>query len=188
MLEGKTAAIKDRLAEMAQTPEDDLASRIGSYEQATGYEAYLDTDVPAIREKLEQIQEHEDTMTVLVVEPMREAYIKELPPGLSVMQQEVGGLIAAAYPFDALKKALFHILDHICNQFLRRRNFSLAGYPFPFFLDRGVLAAQSNQHGLFHFLSHFLNRNPLSHSYFLYCLFRIYLFHRHFPFHFIDIQ
>ena len=100
LLEGKTAAIKDRLAEMAQTPEDDLVSRIGSYEQTTGYEVYLDTDIPAIREKLEKTQEHEDTMTVLVVEPMKEPYIKELPPGLSAMQQEVGGLIAAAYPFD----------------------------------------------------------------------------------------
>jgi Antirestriction protein (ArdA). len=61
LLEGKTAAIKDRLAEMAQMPEDELSSRIGSYEQATGYEAYLDTDVPAIREKLEQAQEIEET-------------------------------------------------------------------------------------------------------------------------------
>lgn len=59
LLEGKTAAIKDRLAEMAQTPEDELVSRIGGYEQATGYEAYLDTDVPAVREKLERAQELE---------------------------------------------------------------------------------------------------------------------------------
>jgi antirestriction protein len=99
LLEGKTAAIKDRLAEMAQTPEDELVSRIGSYEQATGYEAHLDTDVPAIREKLEQAQEPEK-MTVLVVEPMKEPYIKEIALGLSAMQAEVDGLIAAAYPFD----------------------------------------------------------------------------------------
>lgn len=59
LLEGKTAAIKDRLAEMAQTVEDELPSRIGSYEQATGYEAYLDKDVAAVREKLEQAQEPE---------------------------------------------------------------------------------------------------------------------------------
>ena len=59
LLEGKTAAIKDRLAEMAQTPEDELPSRIGSYEQATGYEAYLDKDVASVREKLEQTQEPE---------------------------------------------------------------------------------------------------------------------------------
>ncbi len=99
LLEGKTAAIKDRLAEMEQTPEDELVSRIGSYEQATGYEAYLDTDVAAIREKLEQAQEPEK-MTVLVVEPMKEPYIKEIDPGLSAMQAEVDGLISAAYPFD----------------------------------------------------------------------------------------
>lgn len=100
LLEGKTAAIKDRLAEMAQLPEDELVSRIGAYEQATGYEAYLDTDVPAIREKLEQAQEQEDTMTVLVVEPMKEPYIKELSPGLAAMQAEVDGLISTAYPYD----------------------------------------------------------------------------------------
>jgi len=100
LLEGKTAAIKDRLAEMAQTTEDELVSRIGGYEQVTGYEAYLDTDVAAIREKLERAQEHEDTMTVLVVEPMKEPYIKEIGTDLSAMQAEVGGLIAAAYPYN----------------------------------------------------------------------------------------
>lgn len=59
LMEGKTAALKDRLAEMKQLPDDELFSRIGSYEQVTGYEAHLDTDVPAIREKLEQAQEVE---------------------------------------------------------------------------------------------------------------------------------
>lgn len=100
LLEGKTATIKDRLSEMAQTAEDELSSRIGSYEQATGYQAYLDTDVAAVRDKLEQAQDHKDTMTVLVVEPLKEPYLKEISPGLSAMQQEVNGLIAAAYPFD----------------------------------------------------------------------------------------
>lgn len=100
LLEGKTAAIKDRLAEMAQIPEDELLSRIGSYEEFTGYEAGLDMDVAAVREKLEQVQNHKDTMTVLVVEPLKEPYLKELPPGLSALQQEVKGLIGAAYPFD----------------------------------------------------------------------------------------
>lgn len=100
LLEGKTVAIKDRLAEMVQTPEDELPSRIGSYEQATGYEAYLDTDVAAVREKLEQAQGHKNTMTVLVVEPLKEPYLKEISSGLSAMQEEINGLIAAAYPFD----------------------------------------------------------------------------------------
>jgi len=55
-------------------------------------------------EKLDMVQEdgtgHEDTMTVLVVEPLKEPYLKELPPGLSAMQKEVDGMIAAAYPFE----------------------------------------------------------------------------------------
>lgn len=59
LMEGKTAAIKDRLTEMAQLPDDEFPSRIGSYEQDTGYEAHLDTDVPAIRDKLEKAQEAE---------------------------------------------------------------------------------------------------------------------------------
>lgn len=41
----------------------------------------------------------EETMTVLVVEPLKEPYIKEISTGLSAMQAEVGGMIAATYPF-----------------------------------------------------------------------------------------
>jgi len=89
-----------QLEPIAQTAEDELSSRIGSYEQATGYEAYLDTDVAAVRDKLEQAQDRKDTITVLVVEPLKEPYLKEISPGLSAMQEEVNGLIAAAYPFD----------------------------------------------------------------------------------------
>ena len=38
--------------------------------------------------------------TVLVVEPMKEPYVKEIAPGLHALQAEVGGDIAASYPFD----------------------------------------------------------------------------------------
>lgn len=38
-------------------------------------------------------------MTVLVVEPMKEPYVKEFSPGLHALQGEVGGDIAAVYPF-----------------------------------------------------------------------------------------
>lgn len=38
-------------------------------------------------------------MTVLVVEPMKEPYVKEIAPGLHSLQAEVGGDIATAYPF-----------------------------------------------------------------------------------------
>ena len=41
-----------------------------------------------------------EKMTVLVVEPMKEPYVKEIAPGLHALQAEVGGDIAASYPFD----------------------------------------------------------------------------------------
>lgn len=53
LLDGKTRALKERLAELAQGPDDALSSRIAEYEAATGYEEYLDIDTAAIREALE---------------------------------------------------------------------------------------------------------------------------------------
>lgn len=49
----------------------------------------------------EEAQEHTapEKMTVLVVEPMKEPYVKEIDPGLHSLQAEVGGDIATAYPF-----------------------------------------------------------------------------------------
>ncbi len=41
-----------------------------------------------------------EKMTVLVVEPMKEPYAKEIAPRLHALQAEVGGDIAASYPFD----------------------------------------------------------------------------------------
>ena len=48
-----------------------------------------------------EAQEHAATekMTVLVVESMKEPYVKEIDPDLHAMQAEVGGDIGAAYPF-----------------------------------------------------------------------------------------
>ena len=48
-----------------------------------------------------EAQEHAapGKMTVLVVEPMKEPYVKEIDPGLHSLQAEVGGDIGAAYPF-----------------------------------------------------------------------------------------
>ena len=46
---------------------------------------------------------HEHTapekLTVLVVEPMKEPYVKQIDPDLHALQAEVGGDIAASYPF-----------------------------------------------------------------------------------------
>ena len=41
-----------------------------------------------------------EKLTVLVVEPMKEPYVKKIDPGLHALQAEVGGDIAASYPFD----------------------------------------------------------------------------------------
>ena len=41
-----------------------------------------------------------DTMKVLVVEPEKEPYAKEINSGLSSLQKEVGGYIEAVYPFE----------------------------------------------------------------------------------------
>ena len=48
-----------------------------------------------------EAQEHAapEKMTILVVEPMKEPYVKEIDPGLHSLQAEVGGDIGAAYPF-----------------------------------------------------------------------------------------
>lgn len=44
--------------------------------------------------------EEKSTMTVLVVEPMKEPYVKEINTGLKSLQHEVGGDIQAVYPFE----------------------------------------------------------------------------------------
>ena len=48
----------------------------------------------------EETQEHAapEKLTVLVVEPMKEPYVKEIEPGLHSLQAEVGGDIATTYP------------------------------------------------------------------------------------------
>lgn len=42
----------------------------------------------------------ENKMTVLVVEPEKVPYVKEIDPGLQSLQAEVEGWIQAVYPFD----------------------------------------------------------------------------------------
>ena len=42
-----------------------------------------------------------EKITVLVVEPEKKPYVKEIEPGLESLQREVGGYIQAVYPFDS---------------------------------------------------------------------------------------
>ena len=122
----RIASLEEKLKALGQTPEDYLPSEIEKFKDATGYEEFLDVDPQAIRETIENPdQSHVDEMlafaeqanreyeaelygqqalpdklTVLVVEPMKEPYVKEIDPGLHALQAEVGGDIAASYPFD----------------------------------------------------------------------------------------
>ena len=122
----RIASLEEKLKALGQTPEDYLPSELEKLKKAVGYEAYLDVDPQVIREAIENPdQSHVDEMlsfaeqanreyeaelygqqalpdklTVLVVEPMKEPYVKEIAPGLHALQAEVGGDIAASYPFD----------------------------------------------------------------------------------------
>jgi antirestriction protein len=127
LMAGRISALDEKLAALGQTQEDYLPSEIEKFKDATGYEEFLDVDPQAIREAIENPdQSHMDEMlafaeqanreyeaelygqqavapeklTVLVVEPMKEPYVKEIDPGLHALQAEVGGDIAASYPFD----------------------------------------------------------------------------------------
>ena len=126
LMAGRISALDEKLAALGQTQEDYLPSEIEKFKDATGYEECLDVDPHVIREAIENPdQSHVDGMlsfaeqanreyeaelygqqavpeklTVLVVEPMKEPYVKEIDPGLHALQAEVGGDIAASYPFD----------------------------------------------------------------------------------------
>jgi len=126
LMAGRISALDEKLAALGQTQEDYLPSEIEKFKDATGYEECLDVDPQTIREAIETPdQAHVDEMlsfaeranreyeaelygqqampekmTVLVVEPMKEPYVKEIAPGLHALQAEVGGDIAASYPFD----------------------------------------------------------------------------------------
>lgn len=126
LMAGRISALDEKLAALGQTQEDYLPSEIEKFKDATGYEECLDVDPQTIREAIETPdQAHVDEMlsfaeqanreyeaelygqqampekmTVLVVEPMKEPYVKEIDSGLHALQAEVGGDIAASYPFD----------------------------------------------------------------------------------------
>ncbi len=126
LMAGRISALDEKLAALGQTQEDYLPSEIEKFKDSTDYEEFLDVDPQAIREAIENPdQSHVDEMlsfaeqanreyeaevygqqaaseklTVLVVEPMKEPYVKEIDPGLHALQAEVGGDIAASYPFN----------------------------------------------------------------------------------------
>ncbi len=126
MLDGKFASIEERLEVISHAAPEDFHSRMEELKDAVGYEEFLDMDTEALREAIQnpdtshademlafaeqaereyvaelsgQMAAEPPKMTVLVVEPMKEPYVKQIDSGLRALQAEVIGDIAAAYPF-----------------------------------------------------------------------------------------
>ncbi len=83
---GKIARIEKFLADLGQTDHDVLMAELAEYKAGIGYDPAL--DMPP------------EKMRVLVVEPGKEPYMKEIDDATEAMQQEVNGRITATYPFD----------------------------------------------------------------------------------------
>ena len=112
LMAGRISALDEKLAALGQTQEDYLPSEIEKFKDATGYEEFLDFDPAEVKTALDDPEKsHADEMlsaaeraasekmTVLVVEPMKEPYVKEIDPDLHSLQAEVGGDIGATYPY-----------------------------------------------------------------------------------------
>ena len=112
LMAGRISSLDEKLAALGQTQEDYLPSEIEKFKDATGYEEFLDFDPAEVKAALDDPEKsHADEMlsaaekvasekmTVLVVEPMKEPYVKEIDPDLHSLQAEVGGDIGATYPY-----------------------------------------------------------------------------------------
>lgn len=91
--EGLENPDKSRIDEMlafAEKAEREYAAEAAAYEQT-----------PAdIVEQARAVYGEPEKMTVLVVEPLKEPYVKQIAPGYKSMQAEVDGTFQAIYPYD----------------------------------------------------------------------------------------
>ena len=91
--EGLENPDKSRIDEMlafAEKAEREYAAAAAAYEQT-----------PAdIAEQARAVYGELEKMTVLVVEPLKEPYVKQIAPGYRSMQAEVDGAFQAIYPYD----------------------------------------------------------------------------------------
>ena len=87
---GKIMAIEQRLTELGVEEHDYLFQELAGYKDAIRYDPAA--DLPPEPKK----------MTVLMVEPGKVPYIKEIEPGLRSLQEQVGGFIEAVYPYEDL--------------------------------------------------------------------------------------
>ena len=74
----------------------------GGWKEAEQWLENAFVDDPELCERIEKALQGKDAteMTVLVVEPKKEPYVKTIPSGLESLQHEVGGYIEAVYPFE----------------------------------------------------------------------------------------
>ena len=80
----------DEMLAIAEKAEREYAAKAAAYEQT-----------PAdIAEQARTVYGEPEKMTVLVVEPLKEPYVKEIASGYKSMQAEVDGTIQAVYPYD----------------------------------------------------------------------------------------
>ena len=80
----------DEMLAFAEKAEREYAAAAAVYEQT-----------PAdIAEQARAVYGEPEEMTVLVVEPLKEPYVKQIDPGYKSMQAEVDGTFQAIYPYD----------------------------------------------------------------------------------------
>lgn len=74
----------------------------GGWKEAATWLENVFVDDPELCEKVTAAlhPDKQEEMTVLVVEPKKEPYVKIIPSGLESLQHEVGGDIEAVYPFE----------------------------------------------------------------------------------------
>lgn len=108
---GRISALDEKLAALGQTQEDYLPSEIEKFKDATGYEEFLDFDPAEVKAALDDPDKsHADEMlsaaeraasekmTVLVVEPMKEPYVKRSTPTFIPCRQRLAVILAQLIP------------------------------------------------------------------------------------------
>ena len=80
----------DEMLDFAEKAEREYAAEAAAYEQTPS----------DIVEQARAVYGEPEKMTVLVVEPLKEPYVKQIDPGYKSMQAEVDGTIQAIYPYD----------------------------------------------------------------------------------------
>ena len=101
----ESSITEDNIAFGVRVDTDDHAYMVRMNPQKGEYAAYIYAyDREMLDAYLEPVQEQaveqEGPITVLVVEPGKTPYVKEIDSGLASLQSEVGGWIEAVYPFE----------------------------------------------------------------------------------------